>query len=419
VPATGGTPVKLNGPLTTGGNVSSDGLQFSPDGQTVLYRAKPGFFDPTELFIVPSTGGTPVKLNGSLVNGGNVTSLGLQFSPDGSRVLYRADQDMDEVFEIYSRVVRQHWNGNVGDWNVAANWDQLQTPDEAMRIVIDQPAVVTLPTGAPDAMVGELSIGGGAGISTLRLEAGTTLSAVNGLTVLSGGIIRGEGAIQAEVTVEPGGMLAPGFSQGILEIDRLTMYTNSMLEIEIAGRDAELEYDQLLVGHEATLEGMLSVALLSSFTPAPNDTFTILTSANLAGSFANAANGSRLNTSGGDGSFLVNYNAETNNVTLSDFMSSLSLMGDYNRDNVIDAADYTVWRDALTAGGTSLPNDPTPGTVDESDFLYWREHFGESLGSGAGGGSPAAVPEPTALVLALIAWTGLLYWADARRRLAV
>jgi hypothetical protein len=38
-----------------------------------------------------------------------------------------------------------------------------------------------------------------------------------------------------------------------------------------------------------------------------------------------------------------------------------------------------------------LPNDPTPGVVDESDFLYWRAHFGESLGAGSGA---AASQEP-------------------------
>ena len=74
------------------------------------------------------------------------------------------------------------------------------------------------------------------------------------------------------------------------------------------------------------------------------------------------------------------------------------LDGDYNGNDVIDAADYTVWRDALTAGSTSLTNDPTPGVVDESDFDYWRTHFGETMGAGAGSGS-AVVPEPTSLSL--------------------
>jgi len=69
------------------------------------------------------------------------------------------------------------------------------------------------------------------------------------------------------------------------------------------------------------------------------------------------------------------------------------LLGDYNQNNVIDAADYTTWRDTLTAGGSVLPNDPTPGVVDESDFLYWRAHFGQSLGAGAGAGQRQAAGE--------------------------
>jgi hypothetical protein len=88
------------------------------------------------------------------------------------------------------------------------------------------------------------------------------------------------------------------------------------------------------------------------------------------------------------------------------------LLGDYNGDDFIDAADYTVWRDAMTAGSTVLLNDPTPGTVDESDFLYWRDHFGQP-GGGAASGAVAGVPEPSCWCLALI---GITAWATLRRR---
>jgi hypothetical protein len=71
-----------------------------------------------------------------------------------------------------------------------------------------------------------------------------------------------------------------------------------------------------------------------------------------------------------------------------------ALLGDYNENGIVDAADYSVWRDTLEAGDTVLPNDPTPGVVDESDFLYWRDHFGETLGAGSGAAS--IVSEPTA-----------------------
>jgi Electron transfer DM13 len=85
---------------------------------------------------------------------------------------------------------------------------------------------------------------------------------------------------------------------------------------------------------------------------------------------------------------------------------STPLFGDYNDDGVVDAADYTEWRDAVDAGSSSLANDPTSGTVDETDFTYWRDHFGESSGSGAaaaGSQSASPVPEPATLILATLA----------------
>lgn len=78
------------------------------------------------------------------------------------------------------------------------------------------------------------------------------------------------------------------------------------------------------------------------------------------------------------------------------------LWGDYNENGIIDAADYSVWRDALAAGSTTLPNDPTPGTVDESDYHYWVQHFGQSLGAAAGGAAMAAAPEPSSPALFML-----------------
>jgi hypothetical protein len=89
------------------------------------------------------------------------------------------------------------------------------------------------------------------------------------------------------------------------------------------------------------------------------------------------------------------------------------VLGDYNGDNVVNAADYTVWRDTLSAAGTALLNDPTPGTVDESDFIYWRDHFGAVPGAGAGS---AVVPEPKSITLLLLA-AGAMLLVYPRRRL--
>ena len=78
---------------------------------------------------------------------------------------------------------------------------------------------------------------------------------------------------------------------------------------------------------------------------------------------------------------------------------STTLDGDYNDNDVVDAADYVVWRDNLNTTN-ALPNDPTPGMVDQSDYNLWRANFGNTAGPGLGS---ATVPEPTCLGLALFA----------------
>jgi hypothetical protein len=71
-----------------------------------------------------------------------------------------------------------------------------------------------------------------------------------------------------------------------------------------------------------------------------------------------------------------------------------------------------VWRASLNTSVT-LPNDVTPGVVDDSDYTVWRSHFGSSLsGSGTSLGELAAVPEPSTLLsLAIVA----LLLASSRR----
>jgi hypothetical protein len=82
--------------------------------------------------------------------------------------------------------------------------------------------------------------------------------------------------------------------------------------------------------------------------------------------------------------------------------ASPALLGDYNSNGIVDADDYTVWRDTLAAGGTSLLNDPTPGMVDQSDYTYWTAHFG-AAGGGEAAIRPAAVPEPSSIALVISA----------------
>ena len=98
VPVGGDTPVKLSSALPAGVNISN--YEISPDGATVVYLADQDTAGVDELYSVPIGGGTPIMLNSSLAEGGNVSDY--QICPDGSTVVYRADQDTDEVDELYS-----------------------------------------------------------------------------------------------------------------------------------------------------------------------------------------------------------------------------------------------------------------------------------------------------------------------------
>ena len=94
---------RLNAPLAGGGDVSTDFYtQFiiSPDGTRAVYVADQDTDDVLELYSVPLTGGAPTKLSGSLVPGGDVKWF--RTSPNGSRVVFMADKDTDGVVELYS-----------------------------------------------------------------------------------------------------------------------------------------------------------------------------------------------------------------------------------------------------------------------------------------------------------------------------
>jgi hypothetical protein len=84
------------------------------------------------------------------------------------------------------------------------------------------------------------------------------------------------------------------------------------------------------------------------------------------------------------------------NVTIDVTTPGQDLVGDYNEDGTVNAADYTVWRD----GGS--PDDTIAG------YNLWKANFGNS-----GGGAGSAVPEPSSCILVL---TAIVAWAGLRRR---
>lgn len=88
-------------------------------------------------------------------------------------------------------------------------------------------------------------------------------------------------------------------------------------------------------------------------------------------------------------------------------LPSAGLLGDYNNDGNVDAADYTVWRNNVgNPGNTLLNRDPANGTgvVDQNDYNSWKANFGAG---GGGSLASASVPEPACWMLGFTAFVAL------------
>ncbi len=72
--------------------------------------------------------------------------------------------------------------------------------------------------------------------------------------------------------------------------------------------------------------------------------------------------------------------------------------GDFNHDGVVNAADYTVWRNGL---GT---------TYSAEDYNLWKANFGAS-GSVVAATSQSAVPEPASCLVVFATTVGVAAFA--------
>lgn len=102
-------------------------------------------------------------------------------------------------------------------------------------------------------------------------------------------------------------------------------------------------------------------------------------------------------------------------LTVDSISDPPQLLGDYNNDGTVNAADYPLWRDNLGSNfdlaGNGDETGGSAGMVDDADYDLWFANFGNG-GQGAGA-IVAAVPEPGSHLLlasALLGWT----WIDRR-----
>ncbi|MCA9186776.1 MAG: hypothetical protein KDA99_14215, partial [Planctomycetales bacterium] len=91
-----------------------------------------------------------------------------------------------------------------------------------------------------------------------------------------------------------------------------------------------------------------------------------------------------------------------------------ALPGDYNQNGIVDAADYTIWKDNFGSSNNLSADGNGNGVIDAADYTVWKDNFGTTQ---AAVGPSWLVPEPNSLqLLARCLATAGLFLPIVRRR---
>ncbi len=192
---------------------------------------------------------------------------------------------------------------------------------------------------------GTIAIEAGAGVTSQSADIAATFGSTSAATVTGAGSTWESGTLHVgsagtgALTISDGGVVASADGtigdRGTIQVDgsdsvwmlrgSLTMEDEAQagtLGIGIAGPSAS---GLVSVAGGAQLAGALELTLDDGFVPEAQDTFTVVsTGGGIAGEFDNVADGQRLDTADGHGSFLVHYGATSalnpGHVVITDFL---------------------------------------------------------------------------------------------------
>jgi hypothetical protein len=80
------------------------------------------------------------------------------------------------------------------------------------------------------------------------------------------------------------------------------------------------------------------------------------------------------------------------------FFAAVALAGDYNNNNTVDAADYTVWRSSFGSTSNLDADGNINGVIDAADYVVWKDN----VGNNAAAAQATAIPEPGTMLLCLL-----------------
>jgi len=137
-----------------------------------------------------------------------------------------------------------------------------------------------------------------------------------GTMTVSGGVLRGSGAITATVVVADGGELAPGAAAtetGCPEVSALELQPGALVTVDVAGATACDEFDQVTVSSVSIDGAVLQVNIEGGFTPSLGEEIVFFSNYGgaITGSFDALEQGATVDVSGV--AMTVEYNAGDGN----------------------------------------------------------------------------------------------------------
>ena len=251
----------------------------------------------------------------------------------------------------------------------------------------------------------ELQIGyqSSGGTGTFTFNAPATLTVFGHLSLGADRKLAGNGTTAASIN-NSGGTISPGDSLGTLTVGSLTNASAGNVQIELGGTTPGTQYDRLVVSGAAALNGTLDVLLSGGFMPAAGDSFDILNWGSLSGTFSN------LNLQSPGANLMWN-----------------------TRNSIRMVCCASLWRATTTSMASLMPPTMLSAQNARPDRRPTRSrrqqqrpdrcgrpnrlahHFGQTAGGGSSTVANATVPEPSTLVLLVLAATGV---CSRRRRAA-
>jgi hypothetical protein len=242
--------------------------------------------------------------------------------------------------------------------------------------------------------------------SGLLIEAGKSVTGFGTLDtpnnpftpLINNGLIAGDSEVQPIIltgfvvgggtfdNIVLSGTFAPGSSTSDLRLGNARYGSSNVLALEIAGTEPLTEYGQLNHIGIASVAGTLDVSFIDGFEPAATDTFTIVTASDAVIGTFDAIRDVWIT----DNKYLAVAYSDID-VTL-----SVELLGDVNGDHAVNGMDVDPFVQSMLLGPHTINADMNQdGQVNGLDV--------DPFVAAVVGPGVAAVPEPSTLVLSVIA----------------